>query len=136
VELNWTTIARLAESAYRCTLCRRCTQTCPIGIDNGLIAHEIRKLMSQELGLAAKELHEKGTVQQLEVGASTGMKPNGLMDIIEFMEEEIEEKTGRKIKMPVDKKGERISFSSTTPASSSPGRRTPPPSPCSSRRPA
>jgi Fe-S oxidoreductase len=105
IELTWTTIARLAESAYRCTLCRRCAQTCPIGIDNGLIAHEIRKLMSQELGIAPKELHEKGTVQQLEVGSSTGMKPDGLMNIIDFMEEEIQEKTGRKIKIPVDKKG-------------------------------
>jgi Fe-S oxidoreductase len=105
VELNWTTIARLAESAYRCTLCRRCTQTCPIGIDNGLIAHEIRKLFSQEMGIAPKELHEKGTVLQLETGASTGMKPNGLMDLIDFMEEDIEERTGRKIHIPVDKKG-------------------------------
>jgi len=105
VELNWTTIARLAESSYRCTLCRRCTQTCPIGIDNGLIAHEIRKIFSQEMGIAAKELHEKGTVLQLEVGASTGMKPNGLMDLIDFMEEDIEERTGRKIHIPVDKKG-------------------------------
>jgi len=105
VELNWTTIARLAESAYRCTLCRRCTQTCPIGIDNGLIAHEIRKIFSQEMGIAPKELHEKGTVLQLEAGASTGMKPNGLMDLIDFMEEDIEERTGRKIHIPVDKKG-------------------------------
>jgi Fe-S oxidoreductase len=105
VELNWTTIARLAESAYRCTLCRRCTQTCPIGIDNGLIAHEIRKLFSQEMGIAPKELHEKGTVLQLAAGASTGMKPNGLMDLIDFMEEDIEERTGRKIHIPVDKKG-------------------------------
>jgi Fe-S oxidoreductase len=105
IELNWTTIARLAESSYRCTLCRRCTQACPVGIDNGLVAHEIRKLFSQEMGIAAKELHEKGTVQQLEVGASTGMKPNGLMDLVDFMEEDIEERTGRKIHIPVDKKG-------------------------------
>ena len=105
IELNWATLARLAELSYRCTLCRRCTQTCPIGIDNGLIAHEIRKIFSQEMGIAAKELHEKGTVQQLEVGASTGMRPNGLMDLIDFMEEDIEEKTGRKIRIPVDKKG-------------------------------
>lgn len=105
IDLNWTTIARLAESSYRCTLCRRCAQTCPLGIDNGLIAHEIRKLFSQEMGIAAKELHEKGTVQQLEIGASTGMKPKALDNIIEFMEEEIEDKTGRKIKIPVDKKG-------------------------------
>ncbi|MFC1924421.1 (Fe-S)-binding protein [Chloroflexota bacterium] len=105
IELNWTTIARLAESAYRCTLCRRCAQTCPIGVDNGLITHELRKLLSSELGIAPKELHEKGTVQQLEVGASTGWAPKNLYNVIEFMEEEIEEKTGRKIKIPVDKKG-------------------------------
>ena len=105
INLNWATIARLAESSYRCTLCRRCAQTCPIGIDNGLIAHEIRKVFSQEMGITAKELHEKGTVQQLELGASTGMKVPALMDIIEFMEEDIEERTGRKIRIPVDKKG-------------------------------
>jgi len=104
-ELNWTTLARLAESSYRCTLCRRCAQTCPMGVDNGLISHEIRKLFSQELGIAAKELHESGTMQHLRVGSSTGMTPAALTDIVEFMEEEIEEKAGRKIKIPVDKKG-------------------------------
>jgi len=105
IELNWTTIARLAESAYRCTLCRRCTQTCPLGIDNGLIAHELRKLFSQEMGIAPKELHEKGTVQQLKVGSSTGMAPKALHSIIDFIEMDIEEKTGRKIRIPMDRKG-------------------------------
>ena len=33
------------------------------------------------------------------------MTPAALRNIIEFVEEEIEEKTGRKIKIPVDKKG-------------------------------
>jgi len=105
IELNWTTIARLIESAYRCTLCRRCTQACSRGIDNGLISHEIRKLFSQEMGIAAKELHQMGTVQQLEIGASTGLNPKAFEDMIEFMEEEIEEKTGRKIRIPVDRRG-------------------------------
>lgn len=104
-ELNWTALARLIESAYRCTICRRCAQTCPMGVDNGLISREIRKLFSQELGIASPELHERGSMQHLRVGSSTGMTPAALKDIIEFMEEEIEEKTGRKIKIPVDKKG-------------------------------
>jgi len=104
-ELNWTALSRLLESAYRCTLCRRCAQTCPMGVDNALISHEIRKVFSEELGIAAKELHEMGTVQHLRVGSSTGMTPAALTDIIEFMEEEIEEKAGRKIKIPVDKEG-------------------------------
>jgi ferredoxin len=68
IELNWTTVARLAELAYRCNLCRRCAQTCPIGVDNALIAHEIRKLLSQEMGIAPRELHLDGSVKQLRTG--------------------------------------------------------------------
>ncbi len=105
IELNWATISRLAESAYRCTICRRCTQACTRGVDNGLITREIRKLFSQEMGIAPKELHKSGTVQQLKVGASTGINPAAFADIVKFMEDEIEEKTGKKIKIPVDKEG-------------------------------
>ncbi len=105
IELNWATVARLAESAYRCTLCRRCAQTCPLGIDNGLITRELRKIFSQEMGIAPKELHGKGTVQQLTVGSSTGMNPKAFMNIIEFLEADIKERTGRKIRIPIDKKG-------------------------------
>jgi Fe-S oxidoreductase len=105
IELNWSTVARLAEAAYRCTICRRCAQTGPLGIDNGLVTHELRKLFSQEMGIAPKELHEKGTVLQLKVGASTGIAPKALVDIISFIEEDITDKTGLKIKIPVDKKG-------------------------------
>ena len=108
IELNWTLVARLAELSYRCTLCRKCAQVCPLGVDNGLISHEIRKLFSQEMGIAPRELHEMGTVQQLRVGSSTGITPKALGNIIEFMEEEIEEKTGEKIKIPVDKEGAEI----------------------------
>ncbi|MDP1991169.1 MAG: (Fe-S)-binding protein [Syntrophales bacterium] len=105
IDLNWQTLARLGELAYRCTLCRRCAQVCPLGCDNALISREIRKVFSQQMGIAPKEIHEKGSVQQLRVGSSTGMTPAALKDILEFTEEEIEEKTGRKIKIPVDKKG-------------------------------
>lgn len=108
IELNFTAIARLAELAYRCTLCRRCAQVCPLGIDNALISHEIRKLFSQELGIAPKELHDLGSVQQLKTGSSTGLTPKALQNILSFMEDEIEEKTGKRIKIPVDKKGAEI----------------------------
>jgi Fe-S oxidoreductase len=105
IELNWTTVARLAELAYRCNLCRRCAQTCPIGVDNGLIAHEIRKLFSQELGIAPKELHEKGSVLQLKVGSSTGMNSLVAKDNMDFIDEDVSEKTGLTIKTPWDKEG-------------------------------
>jgi len=105
IKLNWTTIARLAELAYRCNLCRRCAQTCPIGVDNGLIAHEIRKLLSMEMGIAPKEIHEDGSVLQLKVGSSTGMNSLVLKDNIEFIDEDVSEMTGMKIETPWDKEG-------------------------------
>ncbi len=108
IELNWPTVARLAELAYRCSLCRRCAQRCPLGSDNGLIGRELRKLFSQEMGIAPKELHDSGTVQQLRVGASTGITPPAFEGMVEFMEDEIEEKWGKRIKIPIDKEGSDI----------------------------
>jgi Fe-S oxidoreductase len=105
LDLNWTVIARLAELAYRCTLCRRCAQVCPMGVDNALVSREIRKLFSQEMGIAPQEIHAQGTVQQLKVGSTTGITPPALHDIVVFLEEEIKEKTGKEVKIPVDKKG-------------------------------
>lgn len=103
INLNWETVARLAQLSYRCTLCRRCAQTCPMGVDNGLLSREIRKLFSQELGIAPQELHEDGTIKQLETGSSTGITPFALADLMEFMEEDITERTGLNVKMPFDR---------------------------------
>ena len=105
IDLNWKTISRLAELSYRCTICRRCAQTCPVGVDNGLITHELRKVFSQELGIAAKEIHKDGSVQQLQVGSSTGMNKVVVMDNVEFIDEEMTEKVGFKIDTPWDKEG-------------------------------
>jgi Fe-S oxidoreductase len=105
IGLNWPAVARLAELAYRCSLCRRCAQQCPLGSDNGLIGRELRKLFSQEMGIAPKELHDSGSVQQLRVGASTGISPAAFENMIEFMEDEIEEKLGKRIEVPVDQEG-------------------------------
>ncbi|MFH1575150.1 MAG: (Fe-S)-binding protein [Acidobacteriota bacterium] len=105
VEVNWPLIARLIELSYRCNLCRRCAQTCPIGADNGLVAHELRKLFSQEMGIAAKEIHDSGSMLQLKVGSSTGMNAVVVKDNIEFIDEDMEEKTGIKVKTRWDVEG-------------------------------
>ncbi len=105
IDLNWRTIARLAELSYRCNLCRRCAQTCPIGLDNALITREIRKLLSQEMGIAPSELHEKGSMVQLKVGSSTGMTPLVVRDNMEFIDDEMSELTGLDVKTPMDKEG-------------------------------
>jgi Fe-S oxidoreductase len=104
IELNWATVSRLYELAYRCNLCRRCAQACPMSVDNALITREIRKLFSQELGWAPRELHEKGTVLQLEIGSPTGLRPDVAKDNLSFLDEEFSESTGIEVKTPWDKK--------------------------------
>jgi Fe-S oxidoreductase len=105
IDLNWEVVARLIELSYRCNLCRRCAQTCPIGVDNGLLSREIRKIASQEMGIVPKELHDDGSVLQLKVGSSTGMTPLVVKDNIEFIDEDTSEMTGLTIETPWDKEG-------------------------------
>ncbi len=105
IKLNWPLVARLIELSYRCNLCRRCAQACPIGADNGLVAHELRKIFSQEMGIAPKELHDNGSMLQLKVGSSTGMNPEAVKDNIAFIDEDISEKTGIEVKTPWDVEG-------------------------------
>ncbi len=111
IDLNWKTVARLIELAYRCNLCRRCAQTCPVGADNGLMAREIRKIGSQEMGIYPVELHENGSVLQQTVGSSTGMNSLVVKDNCEFIEEDTADKTGlpeELCKIPWDKEGAEI----------------------------
>lgn len=105
VALNWPLVARLAELSYRCNLCRRCAQTCPIGADNALVAHELRKLFSQELGIAPRELHASGSMLQLKVGSTTGMNAAAVKDNVQFIDEEMTEKAGVTVETPWDVEG-------------------------------
>jgi len=105
IDVNWETIARLGELAYRCNLCRRCAQTCPLGLDNSLLTKEIRKIFSQEMGIAPTPLHAKGSMLQIKTGSSTGLSKPAFLDTLEFLEEDTEERFGIKLKFPVDKKG-------------------------------
>lgn len=66
---------------------------------------EIRKLFSQEMGIYPKELHEKGTMNQMKCGSSTGMTPEVVKDNVEFIDEDYTEITGVGIHTPFDVKG-------------------------------
>ena len=105
IVLNWPLIARLIELAYRCNLCRRCAQACPIGADNGLVAHELRKLFSQEMGIAPREIHQNGSMLQLSVGSTTGMNAAAVRNSMEFVDAEMTEKTGVPVESPWDVEG-------------------------------
>jgi Fe-S oxidoreductase len=100
----------LAEAAYRCTACRRCKSTCPMGIDHGLITHLARWLLS-EIDLIPKALLV-ATREQLEgVGNTSAIPVPALKDTCEFLEEEFEDiYQVTDIKFPMDVEGAEYVF--------------------------
>lgn len=107
-ELDEDTIDIMAESFYRCTLCRRCSMNCSMGIDNTIITRTGRTILSS-IGIEPKFLR-KSADTQIKTGNVSGVEDNAFRSLIKFAEEEIEEETGKKIKIPVDKKGAEILF--------------------------
>ena len=60
VELNCHTIWRLAGAVLPLQRLPPLRQVCPVGVDNALLTREIRKLFSQEMGIAPIELLQEG----------------------------------------------------------------------------
>jgi len=100
----------LAEAAYRCTACRRCKMTCPMGIDHGLLTHLARWLLS-EIDCIPKALLV-ATREQLEgVGNTSAIPVPALKDTCEFLEEEFEDIYNQTdIKYPMDVEGAEYVF--------------------------
>lgn len=102
-------IDEMAEAYYRCTACRRCKATCPMGIDHGLVTHLARWLLA-EVGVIPKAL-VVATREQLEgVGNTSAIPKNALVDTLEFLEEEFEDEWDVKISFPIDVEGAEYVF--------------------------
>jgi len=55
-----------------------------------------------EMGIAAREIHDNGSMKQLKTGSSTGMNPAAVRDSVDFIDEEMTEKTGIETHTPWD----------------------------------
>jgi Fe-S oxidoreductase len=95
-------VNEMAESFWNCTACRRCSLQCPVGIDHGLVTHLGRYILS-EIGIAPRAL-VISTREQLEgkTGNTSAIPVPALLDTLEFLEEDMEEEKGVKIKFPID----------------------------------
>ena len=99
----------MAEAYYRCTACRRCKSTCPIGIDHGLVTHLARWLLA-EIDVVPKALLVAVREQLEGVGNTSAISVPGLKDTCEFLEEELEEMYGVEAKFPIDVEGAEYVF--------------------------
>ena len=93
---------------YQCTECRRCSVFCPYGIDTAEITMMARELLGL-LGLYINWIIEP-VANCYKFGNHLGIQPHGMMDTLEFMADDIEEATGIRVDIPVNKKGAEILF--------------------------
>jgi [DsrC]-trisulfide reductase subunit K len=103
-ELTEDVIKELYSYYYECSQCRRCSLFCPYGIDTAEITMMARELLIS-IGLSTKYVTSVIAKVYTYGGNNLGIKPKAFYRTVEFIEEELEETTGLKIKLPVNKKG-------------------------------
>jgi Fe-S oxidoreductase len=98
-------VDEMYESFYRCTMCRRCSLECPLGLDNSLITRMGRYCLSRA-GMVPNNFKVSVEAQLNGPARNTSAIPEpAFLDTVEFLNEEMEEMTGRPIKFPVNQKG-------------------------------
>jgi len=93
---------------YQCTECRRCSVFCPFGIDTAEITMMARELLNL-LGVNVNWIIQP-VADCYRTGNHLGIQPHGLKDTLEFFTEDIEEVTGIKVEVPMNKKGAEVLF--------------------------
>ncbi len=88
---------------HQCSQCRRCSVYCPYGIDTAEVSMAAREIMDH-IGKGQKYCNEIiGKVHK--IGNNLGLPEPALINTLEGLEEDIEEETGVKVKLPVNVKG-------------------------------
>ena len=88
---------------HQCSQCRRCSVFCPYGIDTAEISMAAREVMDT-IGVGQKYCNEIiGKV--FKIGNNLGLPEPALANTLEGLEEDIEEDTGVKVRLPLDEKG-------------------------------
>ena len=93
---------------YQCTECRRCSVFCPYGIDTAEITMMGRELLNL-LGLNITWALEP-VANCHRTGNHLGIQPHTFKDSLEFFQDDIEDITGIKVDLPINKKGADILF--------------------------
>jgi len=93
---------------YQCTECRRCSIFCPYGIDQAEITMMGRELLNL-VGCNINWIIEPAA-NCFRTGNHLGIQPHGIKDSLEFFADDIADKTGIQIEVPLNKKGAEILF--------------------------
>lgn len=93
---------------FQCTECRRCAVFCPYGIDTAEITMLARDLLLR-LGISANWVMEPAA-NCYRTGNHLGIQPQAFKDSIDFLVDDLEEITGVRVEVPINRKGAEILF--------------------------
>jgi len=103
-------IDEMADAYYRCTACRRCKATCPLGMDHGLVTHLARWVLA-EVGVIPRALVVSVREQLDGKTHNTSAIPlPALKDTCEFLSEELHDIYSVDIEYPFDIEGAEYVF--------------------------
>ncbi len=109
-ELTDAYLDEMAEAFYRCTACRRCKASCPMGIDHGLVTHLARWVLA-EVGVIPRALLVSVREQLDGKSGNTSAIPlPALKDTCEFLTEELHDIYDVDIEYPFDVEGAEYVF--------------------------
>jgi len=92
-----------------CTNCRRCTLSCPMGVDTATLNRIMRGLLSH-VGVMPEGVRVVSK-DQWELGNQMGVLKEDYLDTLEWMSEELEEDLGHdKAAILVEKKGAKVMY--------------------------
>jgi Fe-S oxidoreductase/CheY-like chemotaxis protein len=92
-----------------CTNCRRCTLSCPMGVDTATLNRIMRGLLSH-VGVMPEGVRVVSK-DQWELGNQMGVLKEDYLDTLEWMSEELEEDLGHnEAAIPVEKKGAKVMY--------------------------
>jgi len=92
-----------------CTNCRRCTLSCPMGVDTATLNRIMRGLLTH-VGVMPEGVRVVSK-DQWELGNQMGVLKEDYLDTLEWMSEELEEDLGHnEAAIPVEKKGAKIMY--------------------------
>lgn len=109
-KLDEPTLVSLTEMAFsQCTLCRRCTVNCPLGVDTPLVMRAIRA-MASAAGTAPEILVILADAA-IEKGKDPSFYKEMFLEQIREMEEQLRDITGdERATIPVEKQGAKILY--------------------------
>ena len=93
---------------YQCSACRRCSVFCPYGIDQAEITMIGRELLNL-VGCNINWIIEPAA-NCFRTGNHLGLQPHAIKDMLDFFADDIEDRTGIRVEVPINKKGAEILF--------------------------